>query len=194
VTLFRVRGVAAFPADERAQGIAERIRAVAADSGVATSLDRNIQDVFNEYGVQMMTQAYVADPPSRRSYRRISGISRPPRRWSSRPGGRPADRVRGSVRSPEDTPHVLDRFDVPWRRMTRAPDSLRSSDTRRPRSVTIRPTRLTTQPTERLDERHGNRHYESVRPTVRWPQAVLASSTMTFILSGAHMHREDGNG
>jgi hypothetical protein len=63
VTLFRVRGVAAFPADERAQGIAERIRAVAADSGVATSLDRNIQDVFNEYGVQMMTQAYVADPP-----------------------------------------------------------------------------------------------------------------------------------
>jgi hypothetical protein len=37
VTLFRVRGVSAFPADERARVIAERIRAVAADSAVATS-------------------------------------------------------------------------------------------------------------------------------------------------------------
>ena len=37
VTLFRVRGVSAFPADERARGIADRIRAAAADPGVATS-------------------------------------------------------------------------------------------------------------------------------------------------------------
>src|SRR5262245_39878970 len=37
VTLFRVRGVSAFPADERARAIAERIRAVAADSSVAMS-------------------------------------------------------------------------------------------------------------------------------------------------------------
>src|SRR5262249_3092268 len=37
VTLFRVRGVSAFPADERAGGIAERIRTVAADSRVAVS-------------------------------------------------------------------------------------------------------------------------------------------------------------
>ncbi len=34
VTLFRVRGVSAFPADERAEVIADRIRAVAADSGI----------------------------------------------------------------------------------------------------------------------------------------------------------------
>ena len=37
VTLFRVRGVTAFPADERARFIADRIRAVAADSALATS-------------------------------------------------------------------------------------------------------------------------------------------------------------
>jgi small-conductance mechanosensitive channel len=37
VTLFRVRGVSAFPADERAQTIAERIKAAAADSAVAIS-------------------------------------------------------------------------------------------------------------------------------------------------------------
>ena len=37
VTLFHVRGVSALPADERAQAIAERIRAVATDSGVATN-------------------------------------------------------------------------------------------------------------------------------------------------------------
>lgn len=28
-----------------------------------TAFHRNIQDVFNEYGVQIMTPAYVADPP-----------------------------------------------------------------------------------------------------------------------------------
>ena len=37
VTLFRVRGVSAFPAEERARIITERIRAVAADSEVPTS-------------------------------------------------------------------------------------------------------------------------------------------------------------
>ena len=37
VTLFRVRGVSAFPADERAEAIADRLRAVAADSGITTS-------------------------------------------------------------------------------------------------------------------------------------------------------------
>src|SRR5262249_59020897 len=36
VTLFSVRGVSAFPAVERARTIADRIRAVAADSAVAT--------------------------------------------------------------------------------------------------------------------------------------------------------------
>ena len=28
-----------------------------------TALHRNIQDVFNEYGIQIMTPSYVADPP-----------------------------------------------------------------------------------------------------------------------------------
>ena len=28
-----------------------------------TALHRNIQDVFNEHGVQIMTPSYVADPP-----------------------------------------------------------------------------------------------------------------------------------
>ena len=35
VTLFRVRGLSAYPADERASVIADRVRAAAADQGVA---------------------------------------------------------------------------------------------------------------------------------------------------------------
>jgi hypothetical protein len=42
LTLFRVRGISSFPADERARGITERIREAAADSGLATSTLRVI--------------------------------------------------------------------------------------------------------------------------------------------------------
>ncbi len=55
-----------------------------------TALHRNIQDVFNEYGVQIMTPAYRGTRPSRRSCRKISGIRRPPGRPRSLPGARPA--------------------------------------------------------------------------------------------------------
>jgi hypothetical protein len=86
--LFRVRGVTAFPAAERAATIAQRIRAVAEDRAIPPSelhllandhwieivggensimgvfdyLHRSVLDVFNEYSVQMMTPAYIADP------------------------------------------------------------------------------------------------------------------------------------
>src|SRR5262245_13784940 len=44
VTLFRVRGLSAYPADERAGAIAERIRAAAADSSVAIATLRIVPD------------------------------------------------------------------------------------------------------------------------------------------------------
>ena len=52
-----------------------------------TELHRNILDLFNEYGVQIMTPAYEGDPSSRRSSRRSSGTPRRRRRRRGR--GRP---------------------------------------------------------------------------------------------------------
>jgi hypothetical protein len=117
VTLFRLRGVSAFPARQRAAARAQLVLDAARDpkvdpneleivetaSGLEiragkrsiglvleadarlegltrhelnaycgdarqmmplyTALHRNIQDVFNEHGVQIMTPSYVADPP-----------------------------------------------------------------------------------------------------------------------------------
>ena len=55
VTLCRVRGISSCPPERRAAEIAKRITDVAANRA-------NILDVFNEYGVQIMTPAYERDP------------------------------------------------------------------------------------------------------------------------------------
>ena len=47
-----------------------------------TGLHRNIQDVFNEYGVQIMTPAYEGDPETPKVV--------PPERWHERPAPPPA--------------------------------------------------------------------------------------------------------
>ena len=76
-TLFRVRGVCAISADQRAQAIAGRIEALARDRAVSPDalrvvevegaalyalLHQNILDAFNEYSIQIMTPAYRGDP------------------------------------------------------------------------------------------------------------------------------------
>ena len=50
-----------------------------------TELHRNILDVFNEYGVQIMTPAYESDPASPKVV--------PPSSWYAEPAPRPADPV-----------------------------------------------------------------------------------------------------
>jgi small-conductance mechanosensitive channel len=49
-----------------------------------TALHRNILDVFNEHGVQIMTPAYVADPPDAKVVAR--------EQWYLSPAAPPADR------------------------------------------------------------------------------------------------------
>jgi small-conductance mechanosensitive channel len=50
---------------------------------VYTDLHRNILDVFNEYGVQIMTPAYEGDPPDAKLV--------PPAQWYAEPARRPQD-------------------------------------------------------------------------------------------------------
>jgi len=44
---------------------------------IYSDLHANIQDIFNEYGVQIMSPAYVADPESAKVV--------PPEHWHSKP-------------------------------------------------------------------------------------------------------------
>jgi len=73
--LFSVRGVQAYPAEKRAEVIGGRIKALAADPSVSVEALRLAEtergtdilagdrlDLFNEYGVQIMTPAYEGDP------------------------------------------------------------------------------------------------------------------------------------
>ena len=48
---------------------------------IYSDLHANIQDVFNEYGVQIMSPAYVADPESAKVV--------PPERWHAEPASLP---------------------------------------------------------------------------------------------------------
>jgi small-conductance mechanosensitive channel len=64
------------------------INAYCRDAGrmmsIKTALHRNIQDVFNEYGVQIMSPAYVADPASAKLV--------PPENWYTAPASKPAEK------------------------------------------------------------------------------------------------------
>jgi len=51
---------------------------------IKTELHRNIQDVFNEHGVQIMSPAYVADPASPKIV--------PPEDWYVKPASKPAEK------------------------------------------------------------------------------------------------------
>jgi len=51
---------------------------------IKSELHRNIQDVFNEYGVQIMSPAYVADPASAKIV--------PPENWYVTPASKPAEK------------------------------------------------------------------------------------------------------
>jgi small-conductance mechanosensitive channel len=53
-------------------------------SGLYAAMHRNVLDVFNEYGVQLLTPAYAEDPAERKLV--------PKERWYSAPAGAPADR------------------------------------------------------------------------------------------------------
>jgi len=48
-----------------------------------SELHRNIQDVFNEHGVQIMSPAYEGDPESPKVV--------PPEQWFAAPASRPED-------------------------------------------------------------------------------------------------------
>jgi small-conductance mechanosensitive channel len=48
---------------------------------IYSNLHANIQDVFNEYGVQIMSPAYVADPETAKLV--------PPEQWHKEPATRP---------------------------------------------------------------------------------------------------------
>jgi small-conductance mechanosensitive channel len=64
VTLFRIRGVLAYPADERARGIAERIRAVARDASVPADAIRIVAtDRSNDIlmGDHLLMSVFKAD-------------------------------------------------------------------------------------------------------------------------------------
>jgi small-conductance mechanosensitive channel len=50
---------------------------------IRSALHRNILDVFNEYGVAIMTPAYVADPPDPKLV--------PPAQWYAAPAQPPVD-------------------------------------------------------------------------------------------------------
>lgn len=101
-----VRGVAGLSAGQRADAIEERILALARDPdfdpvtpqivedpppfvrqrslgdfAVNYELNAGILDVFNEYGVQIMTPAYEGDTPGPKVV--------PRERWNAAPGRRP---------------------------------------------------------------------------------------------------------
>ena len=56
--------------------VARRCERAAAARRGAVGAPRNVQDVFNEHGVQIMSPHYLGDPAQRRSCRRRSGTSR----------------------------------------------------------------------------------------------------------------------
>jgi small-conductance mechanosensitive channel len=58
-----------------------------------TELHRHVLDVFNEYGVQIMTPAYEADPPELKVVTRDAWYAAP----AADPTTRPRERAAGSV-------------------------------------------------------------------------------------------------
>src|SRR5207247_8552929 len=74
VTLFRVRGLSAYPPDERASAIADRIRVAAADPGVAIGSLRVVP------GERSSDIVMGGQPPHLRVRGRCGGRGVPPRR------------------------------------------------------------------------------------------------------------------
>src|SRR2546422_362973 len=171
-TLFRVRGLSAYPADERASVIADRVRAAAADRGAAIDTLRVVpgerssdivmgdDPIMSVFEADAEVEGFHRDDLARWYARRIRGAveayrrDRSPRNLLAAAGASLAATVvlAGAVL-------VLIRF---WRRLNLI---LESRYTRRLRSLEIQSVQVIH--AERLHEpRAGNRHVRRVRARV----------------------------